>query len=299
MFGGLIFLGCREIGTMAQLQCGDKALDLSRTRVMGILNATPDSFSDGGKWYRGGSVDIDAVLHCASEMVGDGVDIIDVGGESTRPGAEKVTEEQELARVLPVVEAINGEFDVIISVDTSSPRVMAEAATIGAGLINDVRSLTRPGALEAAAATGLPVCLMHMPGEPDAMQSMTNYDAPITDVVSQFLMERVNAATQAGILRENLILDPGFGFGKTLSQNIDLFTALSEFEKFELPLLVGVSRKRMVGDITGKDVGSRLAGSLALAMLAAQSGAKILRVHDVAETVDALKVLHALEAHSL
>ncbi|MDN3640897.1 dihydropteroate synthase [Simiduia curdlanivorans] len=273
---------------------GQKSLDLNRPQIMGILNITPDSFSDGGRFFAG-ELDLDKVLQVAEQMLADGANMLDIGGESTRPGAESVGVQQEMDRVLPVVQAIATRFDTVISVDTSTASVMTAAAAAGAGLINDVRALQRPGALEAAAATGLPVCLMHMRGEPKVMQHGPQYGDVVSDVRA-FLAQRIQACTAAGIARDQLILDPGFGFGKTLAHNIDLFRALPEFAKDSL-VLVGVSRKSMVGDICQRGIEQRLPGSLALALLAAQSGASILRVHDVAETADVLRVLDAVRSH--
>lgn len=273
---------------------GSRQLDLSRPQVMGILNVTPDSFSDGGRFYAD-KLNIDKVLRVAEQMVADGASILDIGGESTRPGAEPVSVQQEMDRVLPVVQAISERLSVVISVDTSTAGIITAAAASGAGLINDVRALQREGALAAAAATGLPVCLMHMQGEPKVMQDAPQY-SDVVGEVQAFFGRRINACVAAGIAREQLILDPGFGFGKTLAHNIDLLKAIPEFAKSGL-VLVGMSRKSMVGDICQRSVDQRVPGSLALALLAAQAGAAILRVHDVAETVDVLKVLRAVQAH--
>lgn len=276
------------------LQFGDSALDLSQPRVMGILNTTPDSFSDGGQHYRNGRLCLDLVLTRAQQMLNEGADIIDVGGESTRPGAAPVSEAEELERVVPVVEVLVRELGAIVSVDTSTPVVMREAAVAGAGMLNDIRALQRDGALHAAAATGLPVCLMHMQGQPATMQEGPRYRDPVDDV-KQFLRERVSACEQAGIARQRLVLDPGFGFGKNLNHNLELLRRLPEFAELGCPLLVGLSRKSMLGELLGRDVSERLPGSLALAMAAAERGAGILRVHDVAATADVLKVLRALK----
>lgn len=272
-----------------RLPCGSRSLDLSRPQVMGILNVTPDSFSDGGRYDR-----LDAGLRHAEAMVRAGAALIDVGGESTRPGAPPVSEQEELERVCPVVEAIARELDVIISVDTSTAAVMRESARLGAGLLNDVRSLQRPGALEAAARSGLPVCLMHMRGEPGNMQDDPQYP-DIHAEVHGFLVERIAACEAAGIARERILLDPGFGFAKTLEHNLRLFRQLERLHEFGLPLLVGVSRKSMIGKVLDKPVGERLYGSLALAALAVAKGAQIVRVHDVAETVDAVRMIAAVE----
>lgn len=276
------------------LQFGDSALDLSQPRVMGILNTTPDSFSDGGQHYRNGRLCLDLVLTRAQQMLNEGADIIDVGGESTRPGAAAVSEAEELERVVPVVEVLVRELGAIVSVDTSTPVVMREAAVAGAGMLNDIRALQRDGALHAAAATGLPVCLMHMQGQPATMQEGPRYRDPVDDV-KQFLRERVSACEQAGIARQRLVLDPGFGFGKNLNHNLELLRRLPEFAELGCPLLVGLSRKSMLGELLGRDVSERLPGSLALAMAAAERGASIIRVHDVAATADVLKVLRALK----
>jgi len=272
-----------------RLPCGSRPLDLSRPQVMGILNVTPDSFSDGGRFDH-----LDAALRHAEEMVRAGATLIDIGGESTRPGAPPVSAQEELERVAPAVEAIARELDVIISVDTSTAAVMRESARLGAGLINDVRSLQRPGALQAAADSGLPVCLMHMRGEPGNMQDDPQYP-DIYAEVHDFLAERMAACAQAGIARERIVLDPGFGFAKTLEHNLRLFRQLERLHEFGLPLLVGVSRKSMIGKVLDKSVGERLSGSLALAALAVAKGAQIVRVHDVAETVDVVRMIAAVE----
>ena len=273
-----------------RLPCGDRVLDLSRTHVMGILNTTPDSFSDGGRFQR-----LDDALRHVERMLSEGATLIDVGGESTRPGAQPVSTAEEVDRVVPVVEAIKSRFDTIVSVDTSTPQVIAGSAAAGAGLINDVRALQRPGALQAAAATTLPVCLMHMQGDPQSMQQAPRY-ASIIDEVSDFLAERVAACEQAGIDRGRLILDPGFGFGKTLEHNLQLFARMNELRPRGLPLLVGVSRKSMIGQLLDRQVDERLAGGLALATLAVTLGARIIRVHDVAASVDAVRMAEAVLA---
>lgn len=272
----------------SRLPCGIRELDLSHTRIMGILNVTPDSFSDGGRYNR-----LDAALQHVEQMVAAGAVLIDVGGESTRPGAEPVSTDEELQRVVPVVEAIVARFDVVVSVDTSTPAVMTESAAAGAGLINDVRALERPGALEAARATGLPVCLMHRQGEPDTMQLAPRY-ASVLDEVNAYLQARVEACEGAGIARERVILDPGFGFGKNLEHNLQLFAHLRDLRPAGLPVLVGVSRKSMIGQALDRPVDQRLYGSLALAALAVEAGAAILRVHDVAETADVVRMVEAV-----
>ncbi|PZD67621.1 dihydropteroate synthase [Pantoea ananatis] len=267
----------------------DSHLDLSFPHVMGILNVTPDSFSDGGKH----NALVDALTH-TNEMVNAGATIIDVGGESTRPGADEVSVEEELERVIPVVEAIAQRFEVWISVDTSKADVITEAARVGAHIINDVRSLSEPGALAAAAATGLPVCLMHMQGEPRTMQQAPAYQDIVSEVDAYFV-EQLARCEAAGIKKENLLLDPGFGFGKNLSHNYELLARLSEFHHFGLPLLVGMSRKSMIGQLLNVGPGQRLTGSLACAVIAAIQGARIIRVHDVKETVEAMRVVEATQ----
>ncbi len=274
----------------ARLPCGNRVLDLAHPQVMGILNVTPDSFSDGGRFRQR-----DEALRHAAAMVAAGASLIDVGGESTRPGALQVSADEELQRVAPVVEAIAAELDVIISVDTSCPQVMRESARLGAGLINDVRSLRREGALQAAAESGLPVCLMHMQGEPETMQKNPHYDDLLAEVQA-FFAERMAACAAAGIAAERIILDPGFGFAKNLQHNLSLFKHMQVLHGFARPLLVGVSRKSMIGQALGREVDQRLAGGLALAALAVAKGASILRVHDVAETVDVVRMIAAVEA---
>ncbi|WP_335896536.1 dihydropteroate synthase [Klebsiella quasipneumoniae] len=262
-------------------------LDLSHPHVMGILNVTPDSFSDGGAH----NSLIESVKH-ANLMINAGATIIDIGGESTRPGAAEVSVEEELARVIPVVEAIAQRFEVWISVDTSKAEVIRESARAGAHIINDIRSLTEPGALQAAAETGLPVCLMHMQGQPKTMQEAPKYEDVFADV-ERFFNEHIVRCEQAGIAKEKLLLDPGFGFGKNLTHNYQLLARLGEFHHFGLPLLVGMSRKSMVGQLLNVGPSERLNGSLACAVIAAMQGAQIIRVHDVKETVEALRVVEA------
>jgi len=256
---------------------------------MGILNVTPDSFSDGGRFSG-----VEAALNHARSMAEAGATLIDVGGESTRPGARVVSEDEELERVAPVVEVIAAELDVIVSVDTSSPAVMRETARLGAGLINDVRSLRREGALAAAAESRLPVCLMHMRGEPGTMQQDPHYGDLLCEVRG-FLAERMHACAVAGIPAERLLLDPGFGFAKTLQHNLLLFRHMEMLHELGRPLLVGVSRKSMIGQVLGCEVSRRLNGSLALAALAVAKGARIVRVHDVAETVEVVRMIDAVE----
>jgi dihydropteroate synthase len=261
---------------------------LDRPRIMGILNVTPDSFSDGGQWLGKSQ----AVQH-ALAMQEAGADIIDIGGESTRPGAQAVPLQQELDRVIPVIEAIAPQLSVPVSIDTSKPEVMREAVTAGAGMINDVYALRMDGAVETAADLAVPVCLMHMQGQPRMMQDKPVY----TDVVAEvkhFLLERAGLCEEGGVLEKNIVLDPGFGFGKTLQQNLELFHGLAELGLVGYPLLVGVSRKAMIGQLTGREMSGRVPGSITAAVLAAQAGAAIIRVHDVAETWDGLKVATAL-----
>ena len=270
------------------LNCGRRLLDLTVPRIMGILNVTPDSFSDGGDFFVP-----DAALNQAERMLGDGADIIDIGGESTRPGAEGVSDDEELRRVIPLVEAIVNRFAVIVSVDTSKPAVMRAAAAAGAGMLNDVRALRAPGALEAAREAALPVCLMHMQGAPRTMQDDPRYDDVVADV-RRFLERRLAACEASGIPRHRLLVDPGFGFGKALTHNLQLLAGLNGLTDLGAPVLVGLSRKSMLGAITGRDVRDRVAASVAAAVLAVQRGAAIVRVHDVAETADALGVLRAV-----
>lgn len=272
-----------------RLPCGNRVLDLSRTHVMGILNVTPDSFSDGGRFSQR-----DEALRHAEAMVAAGATLIDVGGESTRPGARLVSVTEELERVAPMVEAIHRHLDVVVSVDTSTPAVMREAARLGAGLINDVRALERDGALDAAAATGLPVCLMHMRGEPGTMQDDPHYEN-VTQDVARYLQQRMVACADAGIEADRIVLDPGFGFAKTLAHNLSLFKHLEALHRLGRPLLVGVSRKSMIGLTLERPVDERLYGSLALAALAVTKGARILRVHDVAQTVDVVRMIAAVQ----
>ncbi|TNE72532.1 MAG: dihydropteroate synthase [Gammaproteobacteria bacterium] len=272
-----------------EMNFAGRVLDMSRCHVMGILNVTPDSFSDGGKFNCP-----DSALARASAMAAEGAAFIDVGGESTRPGAEPVSLQEELDRVCPVVEAITRELDVVVSVDTSSPEVMTETARLGAGLINDVRALQRPGAPEAAARAEIPVCLMHIQGEPDTMQDRPAYRNVLREV-SAFLTERVRVAEAAGVRTDNVVLDPGFGFGKTVEHNLQLLSALDQMHILGHPLLVGISRKSMLGAITGREVDQRLPASLAAATISAMKGTSILRVHDVRETVDAVKVVAAMK----
>ncbi|MDO6560007.1 dihydropteroate synthase [Paraglaciecola chathamensis] len=264
-------------------------LNLDSPKVMGILNVTPDSFSDGGRF----STVSNAINH-AEEMITSGADFIDVGGESTRPGADDVTEQEELDRVVPVIEALHARFDTVISIDTSKPAVMKAAVDAGAGLINDVRALQEPGALEVAAHAQVAVCLMHMRGQPRSMQDAPHYDNVQTDV-HDFLHARAQACIEAGIHKDQILIDPGFGFGKSLAHNYQLLAQLEALHLLGYPLLVGMSRKSMIGQLLNRTTDERLAGSVALATIAALKGAQIIRVHDVKETVDAVKIVSMLQ----
>jgi len=270
------------------LQCGSHRLDLARPRVMGILNITPDSFADGGRHF-----DHELALTHARRMQADGADIIDVGGESTRPGAAAVSERTEIARVIPVIEALAAE-KFLVSVDTMKPGVMRAAIAAGAAMINDVRALQARGALEAVAASGCAVCLMHMQGKPRTMQSDPNYLDVVRDV-RDFLVGRALIAEGAGIARDRIAIDPGFGFGKTMAHNLALLRSLRVFAQTGYPVLAGLSRKATIGEITGRPVEERMAGSVAAALNAVAHGAAIVRVHDVRETADALNVWLAVE----
>ena len=270
----------------------NSTVDFSTPQVMGILNVTPDSFSDGGKFsgFESAIVQVD-------RMITDGATIIDIGGESTRPGAADVSDENELARVIPVLKAIKQRFNILVSIDTSKASVMHAAIAAGADMINDVRALQNDGCLAVIAKSNVAVCLMHMQGLPRTMQNNPSYDDVIHDILA-FFEQRIDACVSAGIARERIILDPGFGFGKTQAQNFHLLAHLSAFGKLGLPILAGLSRKSMIGNLLNREVEQRLAGSLTTAMLAVQQGANIIRVHDVQETVDALKVLQAVIEHS-
>jgi dihydropteroate synthase len=272
---------------VATLRCGDKTLDLSRPVVMGVLNVTPDSFSDGGRF-----LPVEAAVAHGLRLVEEGATIIDIGGESTRPGATPVSVEEELRRVLPVVERLRQETQAVISIDTSKPEVIREAAAAGAGLINDVRALTEPGALEAAAASGSAICVMHMQGDPRTMQRAPSY-VDVVKEVKAFLDEHVQRCRAAGVSSDRIVVDPGFGFGKNLEHNLELLRRLRDLQG-EWPLLVGLSRKSMVGTLTGRSPGERVHGSVALAVIASINGARIVRAHDVAATVDALKIVAAV-----
>ena len=277
-----------------RLQCRDKVLDLSCPAIMGIVNLTPDSFSDGGQLYAGNRLNQSKTLVAIEKMLNDGADIIDLGGESTRPGAAEVSEQQELERILPILELVLDRFDVLVSVDTSTAIVIREASVKGAHLINDVRALTRDGALEAAAQSRLPVCLMHMQNQPQTMQIEPVYQDVAAEVIA-FLMTRKQDCIDAGIAAEQIVLDPGFGFGKSLTHNLTLFNAIDQFVASGHPVLVGVSRKAMIGQMLGiEQADQRLIGSVMMAVLAAQSGATVLRVHDVLETKQAIDIWRAI-----
>ena len=274
---------------MSFMTFGDKSLDLSRPHVMGILNVTPDSFSDGGSYSS-----LDDALKKTENMILDGASFIDVGGESTRPGAQPVTVEEEMNRVLPVVEAIKARFDTVVSVDTSTPIVMTQSAGLGAGLINDVRALEREGALQAAAETSLPVCLMHMRGSPSTMQDDVSYDS-VVEEVSAYLLARVAACESVGIDRNRLILDPGIGFGKSLPHNLTLLNHTAELKRRGFPLLIGLSRKTMIGDVLGVPVDERLYGTMGANAATYSQGARLFRVHDVKPHVDMLELMYRIE----
>jgi dihydropteroate synthase len=276
--------------TVPQLDCRGRVLRLDRLQVMGIVNVTPDSFSDGGL-----AASTDAAVAHALRLVEEGADILDIGGESTRPGAGEISLEEELRRVIPVIERLAKEITVPISIDTSKPEVMRAAVVAGAGMINDVFALRREGALDAAAELGVPVVLMHMSGEPHSMQESPHYDDVVADVHS-FLTQRIFACEMAGLSKKKLLIDPGFGFGKTSAHNLALLAQLKRFTELGVPVLAGLSRKRTLGEITGRGVNERVHASVAAALIAAQNGAMILRVHDVAATVDALKVWLAVAA---
>ncbi len=281
------------------LKVGDRVIDLSVPVVMGIVNVTPDSFSDGGKLRTDTpssrfTVSIDKALAQAESMLAEGATILDIGGESTRPGARPLSEQEELDRVIPVLEAIQDRLDVAVSVDTSTPGVMLAAVAAGAGFVNDVRALQRPGAVAAVSSGKSAVCLMHMRGEPGTMQQEIHYDDVVEEVLA-FLRQRIAVCEAAGILRSRLILDPGFGFGKTVRHNWLLLQNLHCFKSLGLPILAGISRKSMLGAVTGRPVDERVHAGVAAAMLALRGGAAIIRTHDVAPTVDAIKIHCAVE----
>ncbi|MHC9086545.1 dihydropteroate synthase [Luteimonas sp. RIT-PG2_3] len=277
--------------TTPQLDCAGRILRFDRPQVMGIVNVTPDSFSDGGR-----HADPESAVAHGLRLVEEGADVLDVGGESTRPGADEVTAADEIARVVPVIERLARETRVPISIDTSKPEVMRAAVAAGAGLINDVYGLRREGALDAAAELGVPVVLMHMLGEPRSMQAAPEYDDVVGEV-HRFLAERIFVAEMAGIAKAHIVVDPGFGFGKRTVHNLALLAQLERFTELGVPVLAGLSRKRSIGELTGREVAAeRIHGSVAAHLIAAQRGARLLRVHDVAATVDALKIWNAVAA---
>lgn len=271
-----------------EIKFNEQIMDLTFPHVMGILNMTPDSFSDGGHYNN-----LDAAIRHVDNMIQAGATFIDVGGESTRPGAQEVSINEELERVVPIVEKITKYFDVWVSVDTSKPEVITESAKAGAHLINDIRALTEPGALQAAQQTGLPVCLMHMQGDPKTMQHEPCYQSDIYQEVEKFFITHIERCVTAGIDKQKIILDPGFGFGKTLQHNYRLLSQLANFNQLGLPLLVGMSRKSMIGQLLNVPPLERTIGSVSCAVIAAMKGAKIIRVHDVKETFDALRIVQA------
>jgi dihydropteroate synthase len=279
------------------IACGVRTLDLSRPRIMGVLNVTPDSFSDGGQLYRDGRVDTDVLLARAEKMLAEGADILDVGGESTRPGAAAVSEAEELDRVVTAVEALAQHCDTIISVDTSTPSVMTESARCGAGLLNDVRGFRRPQALQAAADSGLALCVMHMQGEPGTMQTAPAYSDVVQDI-SEFLSQRLADMGAVGIDLDRVVIDPGFGFGKTAEQNFELLARLEALCYQRQPVLVGLSRKSMISSVLDRPPEQRMVASVALALMAVERGARIVRVHDVAATFDALSMWQTIR-HTL
>ncbi len=279
-----------EVPSFGRLDCGGRSLDLSRPCVMGVLNVTPDSFSDGGRFQT-----LDRALAHAEALAEAGADLLDVGGESTRPGAKPVPAREERRRVVPVIEMLAAKLPLPISVDTSKPEVMRAAVAAGAGFINDVRALSMPGALETAVELGVPVCLMHMQGTPAHMQQAPHYQDVVVEV-RDFLARRIQHCEAAGIPREQICIDPGFGFGKTLEHNLQLLARLDQIAQLGYPVLVGISRKSMIGALTGRPVEDRLAGSLAAAVLALERGARLFRTHDPKETRDALQVAWAVRS---
>ncbi len=279
--------------TVPQLDCAGRILKFDRPNILGIVNVTPDSFSGDGL-----SASLDAAVAHALRLVQEGADALDIGGESTRPGASEVSIEEELARVIPVIDRLARETSVPIAIDTSKPEVMRAAVAAGAGLINDVYALRRDGALDAAAELRVPVVLMHMQGTPGDMQDAPQYDDVVSEV-HRFLAERIFACEMNGISKKQIVVDPGFGFGKTLDHNLALLRQLTRFSDLGVPVLAGLSRKGMLGSVTGRAVDARVHGSVAAALIAAQNGAKLLRVHDVAATVDALKVWNAVAAQTV
>jgi dihydropteroate synthase len=273
-----------------QLDCAGRILRFDRPRVVGIVNVTPDSFSDGGQ-----HATAEAAIAHGLKLAAEGADVLDIGGESTRPGAREVTLDDELARVIPVIEALAKQSSLPISIDTYKPEVMRAAVAAGAGLINDVHALGREGSLDAAATLRVPVILMHMRGTPADMQAEPDYDDVVAEVHT-FLAQRIFACEMAGIPKKSIVIDPGFGFGKTTAHNLALLAQLSRFTELGVPVLAGLSRKRTIGELTGRELGDRVHGSVAAALIAVQNGAKLVRVHDVAATVDALKVWSAVAA---
>jgi dihydropteroate synthase len=272
------------------LDCAGRALALDRPRIAGIINVTPDSFSDGGLF-----IDPAKAVEHGLKLVEEGADFLDIGGESTRPGAQEVSAEEEIARVVPVIAALSKQTSVPIAIDTSKPLVMRAAAAAGAGMINDVYALRREGALDAAAELKLPVCLMHMQGEPRTMQQNPQYDDVVSEV-RRFLAERIFACEMSGIDKKSIVVDPGFGFGKTLEHNLALLRALDQLAALGVPLMAGLSRKGMIGELTGRPTDDRIEGSVAAALIAVQKGAILVRVHDVAATRDALAVWHGVSS---
>jgi dihydropteroate synthase len=265
-------------------------LDLTTSKVMGVLNVTPDSFSDGGAFNM-----LENGLSQAALMLSEGADIIDIGGESTRPGAQAVTVQQELDRVIPVIEAVFKRFDTIVSIDTSKAQVMKEAINAGASLINDVRALQENGALDTAVKANVPVCLMHMQGQPRLMQQNPCYDDVVKDVMT-FLQDRISVCRKAGIAENQIIVDPGFGFGKSIEHNYQILANLERFHELNVPVMAGMSRKSMIGNLLQRKIDQRLAGNIATATIAAQKGAQIIRVHDVKETIDAVKIVNIIKS---
>jgi dihydropteroate synthase len=278
--------------TTPTLDCGGRELRLDRARIMGVVNVTPDSFSDGGA-----HADTDKAVAHGLRLAEEGADLLDVGGESTRPGAGEVPVDEELRRVVPVIERLARECALPISVDTSKPEVMRAAVAAGAGMLNDPYALRREGALEAAVALGVPVCLMHMQGTPQDMQDDPRYEDVVAEVHG-FFTQRLFACEMAGIARKKLLVDPGFGFGKSLEHNLQLLRQLPRFVELGVPVLAGLSRKGMIGKLTGREVGARVHGSVAAALIAVQNGAMLVRVHDVAATADALAVWRAVAAQA-
>jgi len=270
----------------------EKSINNAAPQIMGILNVTPDSFSDGGKFSQ-----IDAAMYQVEQMINDGAEIIDIGGESTRPGAKDVSKSDELLRVIPVLKAIKQRFNVLVSIDTSKAAVMSESIEHGADIINDVRALQEPECLTVVAQSDIRVCLMHMQGQPRTMQENPQYEHLIQDI-KDFFVGRIQACQNIGIIKNRIILDPGFGFGKTVAQNYQLLAQLSQFSVLGLPLLSGTSRKSMLGNLLNREVDQRLSGSITTAILAAQQGAAIIRVHDVKETIDAMKILQETANYS-